>query len=316
MLAKLQKTNQTVRGDKVADGGSWIKISVDIFNNKKIKQIRSLPDGDSIIGIWLQILCLAGSINENGAVYFTKDLPYTEDMLAVEFDRPLNTMKLAIKTFISFGMIEITDNVMCVTNWLKYQNGDGLDKIREQARIRQQKYRQRLTENKENNREELKESTNVTLRNVTERDEVTLPSISVSNILVSSSKSKVLSTKEKKESLKTVIEEYTDNEELIESIAGFIEMRKKMKKELTVRALKIVLNKLEPFSDKEKIMFLDKSVVNNWISVYTESKEQYQKPTQKQTVTSKLMDMIRRGENDDTGNSESVIDADYFIPKF
>ena len=300
----------------MADGVSWIKLSVDLFNNKKIKQIRSLPDGDSIIGIWLQILCLAGSINENGAVYFTKDLPYTEDMLAVEFDRPLNTMKLAIKTFISFGMIEITDNVMCVTNWLKYQNGDGLDKIREKARIRQQNYRQRLSEKNVNNQDELEESTNVTLRNVTERDEVTLPSISVSNILVSSSKSKVLSTKEKKESLKTVIEEYTDNEELIESIAGFIEMRKKMKKELTVRALKIVLNKLEPFSDKEKIMFLDKSVENNWIGVYTESKEQYQKPTQKQTVTSKLMDMIRRGENDDTGNSESVIDADYFIPKF
>ena len=300
----------------MADGVSWIKLSVDLFNNKKIKQIRSLPDGDSIIGIWLQILCLAGSINENGAVYFTKDLPYTEDMLAVEFDRPLNTMKLAIKTFISFGMIEITDNVMCVTNWLKYQNGDGLDKIREKARIRQQNYRQRLSEKNVNNQDELEESTNVTLRNVTERDEVTLPSISVSNILVSSSKSKVLSTKEKKESLKTVIEKYTDNEELIESIAGFIEMRKKMKKELTVRALKIVLNKLEPFSDKEKIIFLDKSVENNWIGVYTESKEQYQKPTQKQTVTSKLMDMIRRGENDDTGNSESVIDADYFIPKF
>jgi hypothetical protein len=28
------------------------------------------------------------------------------------------------------------------------------------------------------------------------------------------------------------------------------------------------------------------------------------------------MEMIRREENDDAGNEKSVIDADYFIPKF
>ena len=49
----------------------WIKIVVDVFDNQKIKQIEALPEGDGIIVIWFNILCLAGTINDNGMVYLT-----------------------------------------------------------------------------------------------------------------------------------------------------------------------------------------------------------------------------------------------------
>lgn len=305
-LAKLQKTNQIVRCDKVADGVSWIKLSVDLFNNKKIKQIRSLPEGDSLIGIWLQILCLAGSINENGAVYFTKDLPYTEDMLAVEFDRPLNTMKLAIKTFVSFGMIEITDNVMCVTNWLKYQNGDGLNKIREQARIRQQRYREKVSEIKGNNQELLKEPDNVTLRNVTERDDVTLPSISVSK---STSSFSLLVPKVIKYLNERAGTKYRPN---IKKTKDLIQAR--LNDGYTEEDFYTVIDKkVSEWIDSEMAKFLRPETLfsnkfESYLNQITNGK--------KQTTTSKLIDMIRRGEDDETGNAEGVIDADYFIPKF
>ena len=51
----------------------WIKIVTDMFDNRKIRQIECLPDGDSIIVIWMKLLCLAGQTNDNGMVYFTKD---------------------------------------------------------------------------------------------------------------------------------------------------------------------------------------------------------------------------------------------------
>ena len=44
----------------------WIKLATDIFDNRKIKLIERMPDGDSLIVIWLKLLCLAGTVNDSG----------------------------------------------------------------------------------------------------------------------------------------------------------------------------------------------------------------------------------------------------------
>lgn len=121
----------------------WIKIATDIFDNQKIKVIESMPDGDAIIVIWFKILMLAGNVNDGGSVYFTKDIPYTDQMLATVFNRPLTTIQLALTTFEKFGMIEVVDDVIQLSNWEKYQNIDGLEKIREQNRIRVARHREK-----------------------------------------------------------------------------------------------------------------------------------------------------------------------------
>lgn len=104
----------------------WIKIAADIFDNRKIRQIVCIPDGDSIIVVWVKLLCLAGNINDSGMIYFTKEIPYTDQMLATQFNRPLATVQLALKTFENFGMIELVDNILHISNWEKYQNVDGM----------------------------------------------------------------------------------------------------------------------------------------------------------------------------------------------
>ncbi len=143
----------------------WIKVSADIFDNRKIKQIECIPNGDSIIVVWIKLLCLAGNINDSGMIYFTKEIPYTDQMLATQFNRPLETIQLALKTFKSFGMVEIIDNILHISNWEKYQNIDGMERIRDQTRKRVAKHREKkqLTNNSECN-------VTVTLRNATEED--------------------------------------------------------------------------------------------------------------------------------------------------
>lgn len=141
----------------------WIKIVTDVFNNRKIKQIETMPDADSLLVIWFKILCLSGNINENGMMLLTKDVPYTEEMLANEFRRPVNTIRLALQIFVNFGMIEIIDNIYCVSNWEKYQNIESLEKIRENTRLRVQKHRDKQKQLIESN-------VTVTLRNATEEE--------------------------------------------------------------------------------------------------------------------------------------------------
>ena len=114
----------------------WIKIATGMFDNRKIKQIRKLPEGDAIIVIWLQILCLAGITNDSGFIYFSSDIPYTDEMLSVEFDRPVNIIRIALQTFEKFGMLELVDNLLMVSNWKKYQSTDRLEAIKEKDRER------------------------------------------------------------------------------------------------------------------------------------------------------------------------------------
>lgn len=120
----------------------WIKICTDIFNNKKIRLIESMPEGNAIIVVWFKILMLAGTVNDSGNIYLTKDIPYTEQMLATLFNRPLPLIQLALSTFEQFEMIEIINDIIHVTNWEKYQNVEGMERIREQTRLRVSKYRE------------------------------------------------------------------------------------------------------------------------------------------------------------------------------
>lgn len=99
-----------------------------------------MPDADTIIVIWFKLLCLAGTCNADGMVYFTPDIPYTDQMLARHFNRPLSTVQLALNIFQQYGMIEIVDNFLYISSWAKYQNIDGMELIREQNRKRQKEW--------------------------------------------------------------------------------------------------------------------------------------------------------------------------------
>jgi hypothetical protein len=76
-------------------------------------------------------------------IFFTDEIPYTEEMLITEFnmEQRASILKLALRTFEQFNMIQIIDNVFCISSWEKYQNIEALQKIREQTRLRVAKHR-------------------------------------------------------------------------------------------------------------------------------------------------------------------------------
>ena len=121
----------------------WIKIATNIFDDQKIRMIETMPEGDSIIVIWFKLLTLAGKVNDGGFVYFMRDIPYTDQMLSTYLNRPLPIVQLALSTFIKFGMIEIVDDIIFLSNWEKHQNIDKLDKIRDDTRKRVAKHREK-----------------------------------------------------------------------------------------------------------------------------------------------------------------------------
>lgn len=121
----------------------WIKITTDIFSDEKILLIEQMPEADTIIVIWFKLLCMAGRDNNNGIFVMNNRMPYTEEMLATLFRRPLNTVRLALSTFEAFGMVDIVDDVYTIPNWEKHQNIEGMERIRELTRKRVAKHREK-----------------------------------------------------------------------------------------------------------------------------------------------------------------------------
>lgn len=74
----------------------------------------------------------------------------------------------------------------------------------------------------------------------------------------------------KKESVNSVISEYTENKDLQDALHGFVEMRNKARKPLTVRAMKLSLNKLNELAldDVTKIAIVNQSIVHSWSTFY------------------------------------------------
>lgn len=119
----------------------WIKITTDMFDNRKIKHLRRLPDGNNIVLIWVMLLTLAGRCNSGGMIFLTENIPYTPKMLADELDFEESTVHLALQALERLGMVATSDSgFINLPGWEDHQNIEGMAKIREQNRLRQKRW--------------------------------------------------------------------------------------------------------------------------------------------------------------------------------
>lgn len=121
----------------------WIKITTDMFDNRKIKHLRRLPDGNNIVLIWVMLLTMAGRCNSGGMIFLTENIPYTPKMLADELDFEENTVRLALEALEQLGMVVTDNGYFAIAGWEEHQNIEGMERIREQTRKRVAKHREK-----------------------------------------------------------------------------------------------------------------------------------------------------------------------------
>ena len=114
----------------------WVKLTTDMFDNRKIKHLRRLPEGNNIVLIWVMLLTMAGRCNSGGMIFLTENIPYTPKMLADELDFEENTVLLALEALERLDMIVTDNGVFAIAGWEEYQNADKLAEIRAKDRER------------------------------------------------------------------------------------------------------------------------------------------------------------------------------------
>lgn len=248
----------------------WIKIMTDIFDDDKILLIDGLPERDGIIVIWFKLLCMAGKQNNGGVFLLNDKIAYTDEMLATIFRRPISTIRLALQTFEQFGMIELINNTITIPNWNKHQSLDAYEKKKERDRLYQQ---QRRAEQKA----------------LAEKS-----SDKSSDIVVSDKEEEKEEEKKEKKNTKTAspfdeILSEIESEELKQTYRDYIEMRKNIRSPLTVRALRLLINRVNSLetSVDGKCALLETAILNNWKSVYAPKEAQGGKNTPKNAINNK-----------------------------
>ncbi|EHI98104.1 replisome organizer region-containing protein [Clostridium sp. DL-VIII] len=137
----------------------WIKLATCMPDDEKMKLIDAMPERDTIHYVWIRILLLGGKINANGEIFLSEGKPLTAKMLAILFSRPIDAIKLALKVLSRFGMIEIApDKVIRIVNWDKYQNIEGMERVREQNRKRAENHREKKKQEKKVSKSDAQES--------------------------------------------------------------------------------------------------------------------------------------------------------------
>lgn len=114
----------------------WIKLTTDMFDNRKIKHLRRLPDGNNIVLLWVMLLTMAGRCNAGGMIFLTENIPYTPKMLADELGFEESTVILGIEALEQLCMVVTNNGYFTIAGWEEYQNTDRLAELRAKDRER------------------------------------------------------------------------------------------------------------------------------------------------------------------------------------
>ena len=104
----------------------WLKLKRDFFKRHDIRIIEAMPNGKDYILFYLKLLC--ESVDHEGNLRFSDQIPYSEEMLATITDTNIDIVRSAIKIFTQLSMMEILDDgtlfmsevqrmIGCETEW-------------------------------------------------------------------------------------------------------------------------------------------------------------------------------------------------------
>lgn len=86
----------------------WLKLDRDFFKRHDMTIIESMPNGKDYIIFYLKLMC--ESIDHEGKLRFSDEIPYNEDMLATITRTNVDIVRSAIKVFTQLEMMQILDD--------------------------------------------------------------------------------------------------------------------------------------------------------------------------------------------------------------
>ena len=225
----------------------YLKLKENFFDSAEIKILESMPNGYKYSNLLLKLYLK--SLRYEGMLRLNEYIPYNTEMISAITSIDVDTVRVAFDLLKKLKLIEVLDDGTIFM--LEIQNFIGKSST-EADRIRN--YRKKV--------EDTKKLIQGECTNVQQMYDKSTPEIEIE--IEKNNK------KKKKSEFDDLIENYTENLELRETLYEFIKMRKTIKSTMTSNALKLMLNKLDKLSevDAEKIEILNNSIMNCWKGIF------------------------------------------------
>lgn len=253
----------------------WLKLKDDFFNKREVKKLRKIAGGDTFTIIYLKLLLL--SIKNEGKIFYEGvESSFAEEM-ALELDEDVENVSLTLTFLQSQNLIEEIEFDEFLLPEAMKSIGSETDSA---ERVRKHRVGQKL----------LQCNTTVTEGNTEkEKEKEKDKEIEIE---------KNIKKEKKKTEFDLLIESYTDDLQLRNTIYEFIKMRKAIRSPMTSNALKLMLGKLDKLSLNDdspgiRIAMLEQSIMNSWKGVFEIKEDSGYKKSNGYNQQSSSMDNLK-----------------------
>lgn len=218
----------------------WLKLKRDFFKRHDIRIIEAMPNGKDYILFYLKLLC--ESLDHDGKLRFSDQVPYNEEMLSVITGTNVDVVRTAIQAFSQLGMMDILDDgTIYMTECEKMIGSES--EWAEKKRLYRAQQRTMIGQSEDN-----VQTKKDVVRQEKEKD---------------IEREKEVKKRDSKESRK-------ETSELDKALDAFSQMRRAIRAPMTERAKELIIAKLEKLAptEAEKIAILNQSIENGWKGVY------------------------------------------------
>jgi predicted phage replisome organizer len=109
----------------------WLRLQEDFFERDEIKILEGMPNGKDYIIFYMKLLLK--SISTDGILVFNCCIPFTPEMLSSITGTNIDTVKVAVNTFIQLGLMERWDDgklFMIATQNMIGSEGESAQRVR------------------------------------------------------------------------------------------------------------------------------------------------------------------------------------------
>lgn len=249
----------------------WLKLKRDFFKRQDIMIIEAAPNGKDYVLFYLKLLC--ESVDHEGNLRFSDEIPYDEDMLATITNTNVDIVRSATKLFIKLGMMEVLD--------------DGTLYMREVERLVGKESvwaeKKRVQRNAAKKRDALGQNEDIVLsiedKKRTLSRHCPTEKEKEKEKDIEREKEKEKKKDPKPDSFVSVFEEFFISDRLKAAIMDFIDYRESIGIPTNASSLRALIKKLNELSgpEDEALAILEQSIANGWKGLF-ELKNKGKKP--------------------------------------
>ena len=124
----------------------YIKLPAHIFEDDKIKTVRSQKDGDSVILLYIMLMAVAVKSDNGGRLMLCDNIPYDDKILSNTLSLQLPIIKSGLESLVKYGLLTVSNSIYSLSNYDEYADMKTIKERRQNAE-RQAKYKSKQSDN-------------------------------------------------------------------------------------------------------------------------------------------------------------------------